>query len=69
MTCTLVGTIRAQSLGAEVHSLGKRPRCTEVGETASGANGEADHLSGLGLDVAFSGGRKLKSQVQVWGAR
>ena len=41
--------------------MGKRPRCTKVVEAASGASGEADHLSRPGLDVAFSEGRKLKS--------
>lgn len=43
-----------------MHGLGKQPRCTERGEAASGANGEADHLSRPGLDVAFSERRKLK---------
>ena len=44
-----------------MHGLGKRPRCTEVGEVASGANGEQIISPGQGWMLLFQKEENRKS--------
>lgn len=53
----------AQSrVGAEVHSLGKGPRCIEVGEAAAGAGGGEDELSQTRTRPCFLRRKETRSQ-------
>lgn len=45
-----------------MHSLGKGPRCTEVGEAGMGAGGGADHLSQIRTRQCFLRRKETESQ-------